>query len=365
MPRMLNLLFVVFLVVGFSGLQHGCVKAPVRESGPVFWPSPPAEPHIQYLTGITDSVDIEGEQSRFSFIVTGREDPSFIKKIGKGSGITAKDGKLYVSSTGFGQVVIIDIEKGTFDYLQGSVGSGKLKKPVNTAIDDQGNIYVADTDRGQIVVYDAAGNYIRAFRRFDEKSRIVDVEIYKGKLYALDSRDNLIRVLDPNTGEQLRSFGHDQAEAKNNLALPYAMTLDAQGFLYITNLGSARVLKYDTDGNYIDGLGRMGSSFGEFARPRGIAVDSLGQIYVADAGFSNVQVFDKEKRLLGFFGMPGLPIGSLNLPAGIAVTTDNLDYFQKMAAPGFILEQVIFVVNQYTSPINPAISVYGFGSMKK
>ena len=96
----------------------------------------------------------------------------------------------------------------------------------------------------------------------------------------------------------------------------------------------------------------------------GIAIDEEGQIYVADAGFSNVQVFDKTFRLLGVFGMPGLPAGSLNLPAGIAVTRDNLDYFQKFAVPGFKLEEVIFVANQFITPINPAISVYGLGKME-
>jgi DNA-binding beta-propeller fold protein YncE len=364
-----KILLMAAMVLSFAGLLHGCAKEVKLDTGPVFWPSPPAEPHIQFLGGMSDSVDIEGKQTGFSLIVTGQEDPTFIKKIGKGSGITAHGGKLYVASTGFGQIVVIDIANRTFDYLKGNTGSGKLKKPVNTAIDDQGNIYVADTGRGQIVVFDAAGNYLRAFGNFAEdgstSSRVVDVAFFRNKLYALDNRAGLIRVLDPQSGRELNSFGQEEADERDNLSLPYAFTIDAQGIIYITNLLSGRVLKYDVDGNFLDGLGRLGQSFGEFARPRGVAVDSAGLLYVADAGFSNVQVFDKQKRLLGFFGTPGLPAGSLNLPAGIAVTTDNLEYFQKMAAPGFKLEQVIFVVNQYTSPINPVISVYGYGSMAK
>lgn len=369
---MARITLVLSVLVALSGsmLLSGCAKGPAKpDPGPVFWPSPPAEPHIQFLGGITDSVDVEGEKTGFSLIVTGREDPYYIKKIGKGSGITAHGGKLYVASTGFGQVVVIDIANRTFDYLKDNAGSGKLKKPVNTAVDEQGNLYVADTGRDQIVVFDAAGNYLRAFGTIAEdetaEARIVDVAVFKNKLYALDNRAGLVRVLDPETGRQLDSFGQDEVEEKNNLALPYALTIDARGIVYITNLLSGRVLKYDVDGNFLDGLGRLGQSFGEFARPRGVAVDSGGLLYVVDAGFSNVQVFDQQKRLLGFFGTPGRPAGSLNLPAGIAVTTDNLEHFQKLAAPGFRLEQVIFVVNQYTSPINPSISVYGYGSMQK
>jgi hypothetical protein len=51
----------------------------------------------------------------------------------------------------------------------------------------------------------------------------------------------------------------------------------------------------------------------------------------------------------------------LNLPAGIAVTKDNLQIFQQQAAPGFQLEKVIFVLNQYGKP---SISVYGLGEMQ-
>ena len=80
-----------------------------------------------------------------------------------------------------------------------------------------------------------------------------------------------------------------------------------------------------------------------------------------DGGQQNVQVFNETGRILVFFGDPGLLRGSLNLPVGIAVTKDNLDYFQKMAAPGFVLEAVILVTNQYGAE---KVSVYGLGQMQ-
>ena len=56
-----------------------------------------------------------------------------------------------------------------------------------------------------------------------------------------------------------------------------------------------------------------------------------------------------------------LAAGALNLPAGIALTTEDLDYFQTLADPDFILEQVIFVTNQMG---DAKVSIYGLGHKK-
>jgi DNA-binding beta-propeller fold protein YncE len=360
-----------FLVVALlaTAFLAGCAKTTKLESGYQFFPPPPAAPHIQYLTGITSSADVEEQDTSVSIFVTGAGSQSYIKKIGKANGIAIHQGKLYVTSTSFGQVVIIDFLNKSFDYLKGNVGPGKLSKPVSLAFDEAGNLYVVDTGREQIVVYNPAGEFLRALRREaiaekEDPARIVDLAFFKGRLYALDNRASLVRILDPETGAQLDSFGQEEADVTNRLGLPYAMTITREGYIFVTNIGTGRVLKFDTDGNFLEGYGRIGDSPGEFARPRGVAVADNGQIYVVDAGFQNVQVFNEDGRMLGYFGTPGRPAGSLNLPSGIAVSTEHLDYFQKLAAPGFKIDSVIYVTNQFDSPINPVISIYGHGQME-
>jgi hypothetical protein len=51
----------------------------------------------------------------------------------------------------------------------------------------------------------------------------------------------------------------------------------------------------------------------------------------------------------------------MNLPTSIAVTRDNLEIFQKYAAPGFKLSHVIIVANQYG---NDKLAIYGLGKME-
>jgi len=49
------------------------------------------------------------------------------------------------------------------------------------------------------------------------------------------------------------------------------------------------------------------------------------------------------------------------MPAGVWIDYDNVDLFKQYAAPGFEIDYLILVANQF-SPIS-AISVYGYGRM--
>lgn len=351
----------ILLIALLVGVLSGCAGKVAGPAAPIFFPPPPDEPHLQFLMGISDSTDIEGKPTGFSLVLTGKEKARVIKKVGKAYGVTAANGKLYVCSTGGGEVIIIDFVKKTFDFLKGNTGYGALKKPVNAAVDREGYLYVADAGRKEIVVYNPAGDFVRAFGK-EFGGNIVDVAVYGEQLFALDNRANEIRVLDRKTGEQARSFGKG-TDAQKTVSLAANLTIDDKGFVYVSNIGSGNIVKYDVDGNFLKSFGKFGDNFGQFSRPRGIAVDHEGRIFVADAGHGNVQIFNKDARLLGFFGMSEKALATLNLPAGIAVTRDNLEYFQNMAAPGFQLEEVVFVVNQFQAG-NPAISVYGLGEMQ-
>lgn len=362
--KVTSILYVVLFCLTLSG----CAKDVVCSTKPTFFPPAPDEPRIQWLTGITSSKDVGGKepQSKFSLVLSGREKPDVIRKIGKSNGIVAHNNKLYVAETAHGRVAIIDPVNGTFEYLKGvSTPKGILKTPANMAFDSEGNLYVADTERKEIVVYDKAGYYLNAFgKNLDKGSKLVSVGIYKDTLYALDLGTSRIRVLDRKTGAEIRSFGYSE-KPNQSLRAPVNFTFDAAGAIYVTNTGNNKVMKYDIDGNFLGSFGGTGDRAGSFIRPRGISVDDAGRIFVVDAGFNTVSVFDDTFRLLTLFGWPGLETGSLDLPAGIVVTKENLDYFQKFAAPGFKLESLIFVVNQFGQDwCIPRISVYGMGRMQ-
>ena len=350
------LMLVLFLVCVFSGCAGKSSTV-----GPTFFPPPPDDPHVQYLTGITSSEDLGEKQGELSRVLTGGT--KSVLRLQKPYGVTVHQGKIYVCDVGAAQVVVIDFAKKTMKNLNEEVGSAELKKPISVAVDDDGFVYVADNGRKDIAVYDAAGKYQKSYGRNLQSTAIVGVATYKQYLLALDNRQGKVFVLDRKSGELLSTIGESSDKSKN-MALPNGMAVDSKGNLHVVNMGNGKVKEYDLDGHMLSEFGQMGDNPGEFTRPRGIAVDEDGQIFVVDAGHQVAQVFNEKHRILGYFGKPGLPAGSLNLPAGVAVTKDNLDLFQKLAAPGFKLQEVVVVVNQYSSAINHSLSFYGLGEME-
>jgi DNA-binding beta-propeller fold protein YncE len=337
---------------------------------PIFFPPLPDQPRIQYLTGINSSNDIGDGKKKggISLLVTGNEQQdAAVVTLGKAYGVEVHKGKIYIAQGMEKRITIIDLAKGTFTEPPGTKsGRGVLAYPINLTLDDDDNLYVADTARKEIVVYDAKGNFKTSFGKgLAPKSKITDVKYYKGKLFALDMGNHMMRLLDRNTGEQLAEFGNT-GKPEQKLSIPGNFTIDADGNIYITNLGSNRVVKLDQDGNYLDSFGGVGDQFGQFSKPRGIAIDDEKRIYVVDGATSVVQLFNDKFRVLTFFGLPGLAYGSLNSPSGITISTENTDYFQKFAAPGFKVTALIYVVSQFGQEFCiPRISVYGFGQMEK
>jgi len=334
----------------------GCSTPKVKQE-PVFFPPPPNQPRVQFLKSISNAKDVEKVESNILGVIGGKDQT---KTIGKPYGITFEKGILYVCDVQRGNVVIIDLVKGKFEYLKGNVNFGKLKKPVNVAVDEDGAMYVVDTARKEILMYDAAGNFIMTYGKGIAK-KPVDVAVFAKNLFILDVAENDIKVIDKKSGELVRSFGRPEAgkgDEGKNLSIPVNFVIDKNGIIFVTNIGNSTVAKFDADGNSLGSFGKLGDAFGEFTRPKGITVDAQGRIFVVDGGNQNVQIFSDTYRLLVFFGTPPLKRGALNLPTGIAVTNDNLDFFQKLAEPDFVVEEIVFVANQMGDSL---ISVYGLG----
>lgn len=359
------LLSVLVLALALTG----CGPENKCSTKATFFPPPPDDPHIQWLTGVYNSKDVGAKesQSSFSFLVTGREKAAIVRKIGKSYGVAVHKGKIYVAESSEGRVTVIDPVHGTYEFLKGiSSARGALASPVNLTFDSDDNLYVADPGRREVVVFDKNEEYVTSYGRdLAPKVKIVAVATFQGLLYALDAGNSRIRVLNPKTGEQVREMGYIE-KPNQSLRVPSNMSIDNNGAIFVTNTGNNRVMKYDIDGNFLGSFGGNTDQFGNFVKPKGIAVDDEGKIFVVDGGLNVVDVFDDKFRLLTYFGWPGLETGSLSAPTGIAVTKELVDYYQKFAVPGFKLERVVFVINQFGSEFcTPPLTIYGLGSMAK
>ena len=335
----------------------GCSTAPKTPKTYLYFPPPPDEPRIQFLTSFSSERGYAGT-SRFMDYVVGTEktDAPFAKPYG----ITIRQGKLYVCDSVPAAIEILDLSKRKLSYF-GSSGEGRMRLPINVAVDADGTRYVTDTTRGQVLIYSKAEDYLGAIGKKDE-SKPVGVAIAGNRLYVTDLKNHSVRVYDKTKRELLFSIPRNPADQKSRLLSPTNIAIDREGRLYVSDTGAFLIQIYDADGAYLRTIGEQGLSPGNFALPKGIAVDREGRVYVVDAATQVIQIFDAEGRILMYFGNPKVDgPGGTDLPAGIAVDYDHLKYFQKYASPDFKVEYLIFITNQYGGH---KVSVYGFGRKK-
>lgn len=355
--KMKRVLFVSILF-SLTLIMIGCATTQKVEQprATVFYPSPPDLPRMQFLVSFTGAGDLGAQRSAFEAFVTGeKEDAS---RLDKPYGVAIHDGKIYVCDTNR-TVMVFDLVKRTFLPLQGAQGMGKLLQPLNIFIDDDGNKYVTDPVREQVVLFDKNDFYVGAFGTPGEW-KPVDAVFFDGRLYVADIKNAQIVVFDKTSGKQVDKFGQ-KGDPAERLYLPTNLAFNSDGMLYVSDVGKFQVVKFDRDGHYRGAVGSLGTTPGHFARPKGLATDKRNRLYIVDAAFDNVQMFDKEGDLLLFFGHAGKGPGDLFLPAKVAVDYDNLKYFQQYVDPNFELEHIVLVTSQFG---NHMVNVYGYGKQK-
>ena len=336
-------------------LVSACASGPQKSEGPVFYPPLPNPPRIQHLHSITSLKDIGGGSALADFVMGKEIDEALVIKP---YGLAVQKGKILVVDIRAPGYVILDLEKKERRLIRGS-GAGRMKKPININLDEDGNRYITDTGRGQVLVFNTQDRFVRAYG-VEDQFKPGDVLVDGDRLYISDLKHHLVHVLDRRTGKTLKKIATpDNKNKKAIIQFPTNMAIHNK-HLYISDTGNFKIVKYTLDGKYINSVGEVGSSIGKFARPKGIALDKNSRFYVVDAGFENVQLFNKEGKLLLFFGGAGDSPEHINLPTDIIIDYENVDYFQKYAAPGFKLEYVIIVASQFG--VNK-INVFGFGKM--
>ena len=358
-------------------LLTGCATRRASAPGPVFYPPSPDAPRLQFLKSFSSSDDL-GDQGRFSRFIIGKLPP---KPIVKPYGVTVHGSCLYVCDTALKAVSILDLKTGRMSLFVPQ-GEGQLDTPINLAIDEDGTRYVADAGRGQVLIFGPNDQYVGAIgvraeaRRSTEPApskaeqkpdvspapetemKPTDVLVTSNRLVVADVKGHCVRVYDKRTRDQLFTIPRGATGDVVRLFQPTNLAQDRDGTLYVCDTGGFRVQLYDAEGAFLRSFGRYGDRYGELVRPKGIAVDREGRVYVVDAKFEAAQIFDAEGRLLLVFGEPGRSPAPLSLPAKIAIDYDNVSFFQKYAAPGFHLDYLVIITNQYG---DRKVSVYGYG----
>ena len=118
------------------------------------------------------------------------------------------------------------------------------------------------------------------------------------------------------------TFGEYGVSQPGSFLSPQHLAFDSEDNLYVTDLGNARVQKFDSNGDFISEWGSMGSGFGQFGYPTGIAV-SEEFVFVTDNRNHNIQKFSLDGEFIAKWGVYGKDNGSMNSPRGIIVSEDQ------------------------------------------
>ncbi len=354
------------IAVGAAGVFScaGCESAP-KASSPAgakgsyaFWPAFPEEPHIQFLANFSGSNDLDPrEAGGLEKLVFGKESAGDSMAINKPYGVAAMGSNIYVCDMRSNCLVVLDLAKKQ-TRLVGASGVNRLNHPVDVAAASDGMIYVADNDRGSVMVFDSSERYVRPIGH--EKFKPVSVAVHGDRLYVCDMTSQSVEIFGRKDGQKLGTIG-TVGDEDGQFRLPLGVETDAAGNVYVVDMMRCRVQKFDPQGKFVSGVGQMGDYAGSFARPKHMAVDSDGVMYVVDAAFQNVQMFDDQQRLLMAFGAVGSFPGSMNLPVGICVTDQGLEYFKDKIHPGFEAKRLVIVTNQF----GPGkVAVYAMGNRR-
>ncbi len=216
---------------------------------------------------------------------------------------------------------------GTWEVLAGDPTSpGTFNGPAAVAVDQQGNIFVAEQLNHRVQKLSSTGQPIAQWGtygegpgQFREPSGVaVDTS---GNLYIADRGNSRIQKLGAD-GHVLAQWG-----GPGQLTSPAAVALDSQGNVYVADSGSSRIQKFSATGQALQQWGVFGEGPGQFSTPTGIAVDAQGDMYVVDQGNARIQKLAADGQALAQWGSGtevGTPTpGQLTLSTPTSIVLDS------------------------------------------
>jgi len=317
------------------GLFTGCATQQVKER--YFWPPPPDTPRIEWLGTYQSELDLKPKGGVLEFIVGdveqfGLERPTYIAADGKG--------KVFVSDYKARGFMVFDLNARNVHMLGGQKSIGLYDFPSGLAIDNDGFIYAADSNKRKIFVLDRNENYTTAFDLSKELTSIASIAIDKQRKHLIvpDVKGQKVVIYDVATGSIIKTLGRDVKDIPNSETIsfnyPTSAAVDPKGNFWICDSMNARIIQFSPEGKLISQFGQRGDALGDFAIIKAAAVDSEGHLYVTDGKAHRISIFNEKGEVMLVFGGPyalkevGSEVrpGGFLLPNGIFIDQNDTIY---------------------------------------
>lgn len=198
------------------------------------------------------------------------------------------------------------------------------------AVDDDDNIYVADSARGDVVVFDRYGSFLHYIGNYQSENEYesphgLAIDRKAGRLYLADGSRNLVFVLDL-SGKVLKRLGkYRDGTGVGDFDDPTHIVSN-QDHVYVLDRSGTRVQIMDSDCNFQASFVLPHSFKPRINREDGLAADNQGNIYVSSFHSSLIRVYSKDGRPLASFGQPGQRVGEFDAPGGLWIDSANRLY---------------------------------------
>ena len=216
----------------------------------------------------------------------------------------------------------------------------KLVTPIKTIWDLNGPWGVAVNQRGEIIVAEYNGNCISIFSPSGEKVRAFGSKGSAQRLFngprgvAVDGDGNILVADESN--HRIQKFRGDGKFLTvvgqiGNKLLEFSNPVGAavnhrNRKVYICDRGNHQIQILNADLTFSSSFGSYGSGTGQFNYPWDVALDRTENVYVADSKGYCIQVFTAEGKFLRKFGKKGSGDGELNFPTGVSIDCDDIVY---------------------------------------
>ena len=203
----------------------------------------------------------------------------------------AADGSVYVVDQKNHRVQKFS-SAGDFLRMWGTEGTGlgQFRNPTGIEVDADGYVYVADSALCRIQKFTSEGAYVLAWgSRGSGDGEFYEAEDIAvapdGTVYVTDWLNPIVQKF-TSGGEFLESWW-----LWNGLASISGIDIDAEGNVYLAEWKNSRIEKYDADMNLIEVFSGKGSNPDQVSLPWGICVGQDGAVYVTDLDTHRVQKF--------------------------------------------------------------------------
>ena len=183
-------------------------------------------------------------------------------------------------------------------------GPGQLTGPDKLAFDAQSNLYVTEVGsqstagNSRIQKFSPTGVPLAQWGTFGSAPgqfmTPVGIAVdQQGDIYVADVGNHRIQKLS-SLGRPLAQWHTVGTGTGESTEIGYDLALDASGNVYVTephpfSAGSDRIQKFSPAGEPLARWGGSGAGPGQFSQPTGLAIDGKGNVFVVDSGNQRIQ----------------------------------------------------------------------------